>query len=88
MSDFFLWGGFVFSLLWHFFLWVFMFERESKVRRRTVDDKRDRRIFLENLNPFESHLYDEVNKTKAEITLMNFALSGVALCVFGYLAFG
>ena len=81
MSDFFLWGGFVFSLLWHLALWMFVYERvrdaSFPVRKKT-----------DGLNITESVFYTEINTIKFEVTIINFALSGVALCVFGYLAFG
>ena len=62
MSDFFLWGGFVFSLLWHLVSWLKVF------------------INSDDTNVIPIHHRDA-------IALINLGLSGVALCVFGYLAF-
>ena len=63
MSDFFLWGGFVFTLLWHGISWL---------------------VF--------GDLYQSDSNTVAgyevQLAFTNVDLSGVALCCFGYLAFG
>ena len=63
MSDFFLWGGFVFSLFWHVASWVVY-------NGSRADD--------------EVTIHDYIATV---LKIINFGLSGVALCVFGYLAF-
>ena len=59
-ADFFLWGGFVFTLLWHLWSWACMTIR----------------------NP------DSDQASVQTLCLINLGLSGVALCMFGSLAFG
>ena len=59
-ADFFLSGGFVFSLLWHGLSWWVI-----------IDSGRN-----------------SDSDTKVNLALINLGLSGVALCGFGYLAFG
>ena len=57
-ADFFLWGGFLCSLVWHLDSWRWVRTREG--------DSREVRL----------------------VSQLNNGLSGVALCCFGYLAFG
>ena len=65
MSDIFLWGGFVFTLLWHGVSW-------TNDKFPVSDD--------------DSNFYEK--ETLYVLRLLNIGLSGVALCGFGYLAFG
>ena len=71
MSDFFLWGGFVFTLLWHGISW---FGNENSPVKESILGKDD------------SHFYTK--QTLHVLQKLNVGLSGVALCCFGYLAFG
>ena len=85
-ADFFLWGGFVFSLLWHVVLWFRVFK---------VYATKDFRLQLQGMSAFEIaelenfelDKYELLNNLNVSVTILNFALSGVALCCFGYLAF-
>ena len=63
MSDFFLWGGFVFTLLWHSFAW---------------------RMFI--VGPNNGTAFEK--EFQMYVAIINLGISGVALCCFGYLAFG
>ena len=85
-ADFFLWGGFVFSLLWHVVLWFRVFN---------VYATKDFRLQLQGMSAseiaelgnFELDKYELLNNINVSVTIFNFALSGVALSCFGYLAF-
>ena len=60
MSEFFLWGGFILSCLWHLFSWVWM---------TTSGPDTDETVPM-------------------TLAMINLGLSGVALCGFGFVAFG
>ncbi len=72
MSDIFLWGGFVFTLLWHGVSWT--------------NDKFP--VSDDDSNFYEKQTLFYEKETLYVLRLLNIGLSGVALCGFGYLAFG
>lgn len=89
MSDFFLWGGFVFSLFCHLYLWIpnkggwnEWYERFDQKRFDSQTDE------FAKLTPVERMQYEDAVRTRQALENILILLSGVALCCFGYLAFG
>jgi len=86
-ADFFLWGGFIFALLWHLVLWFRVFKvyatKDFRLQIRGMSAPE-----IAELGKFDFDKYLLLNNINISVTILNFALSGVALCGFGYLAFG
>ena len=85
MSDFFLWGGFIFSLFWHVYWWL-----PQEALHKGFDQRRfnkDQETSLEEMSDVQRLAFKDRVRTRLALEFLNLGLSGIALCVFGYLAF-
>ena len=74
-GDYFLWGGFIFSLIWHASIW---WHSNSDVPPTPADSQ---------MSKAERKLVSDISTVRHRIEGIDFYLSGLAVCCFGYVLF-
>jgi len=89
LQIFFLWSGFIWSLYWHITRWIRIgwIPKENDIIRNVASDIEDYINFKEDIALID-RLQKEGERTREAVANLDFFASAIALCTFGYFAFG
>ena len=84
LQIFFLWSGFIWSLYWHITRWI---PKENDVIRNLASDIEEHIKWKEDIALID-RLRQDGERTREAVANFDFFASAIALCTFGYFAFG
>ena len=88
LQIFFLWSGFIWSLYWHITRYVrILIPKYNDVIRNAASDLEVYINFKEDIALID-RLRKEGERTREAVANFDFFASAIALCTFGYFAFG
>ena len=82
---FFLWGGFMWSLLWHLYCWI---PKHNHILFYLKYSMEEYETWKEETSVIERLQQDDLERTRRAVESLELFGSGIALYAFGYFAFG